>query len=185
MKTVSLDTLGGGSIEELRREIDVQKSLDHPNIVRLFEYFEDSQRHVIHIVMELCTGGALVSRMKTHRHGYGEQEARRLVSKVGCVAGRAPLLGWAPTILSGQPAHVSSPHAHGDGRTTWGQHLLRPLCAHAREDPLSTCMPVWRFKATRSRVGRWAAAVKRGGSEGDAVARSDGVASVLSLSPWP
>jgi serine/threonine protein kinase len=40
MKTVSLDTLGGGSIEELRREIDVQKSLDHPNIVRLFEYFE-------------------------------------------------------------------------------------------------------------------------------------------------
>jgi hypothetical protein len=32
--------------------------------------------------MELCTGGALVSRMKTHRHGYGEQEARRLVSKV-------------------------------------------------------------------------------------------------------
>ena len=82
MKTVSLDTLHGGSIDELRREIDVQKSLDHPNIVRLFEYFEDPHQHLIHIIMELCTGGALVSRMKIHRHGYTEDAARKLVSKV-------------------------------------------------------------------------------------------------------
>jgi len=82
MKTVSLDTLHGGSIDELRREIDVQKSLDHPNIVRLFEYFEDPHQHLIHIIMELCTGGALVSRMKIHRHGYTEDAARKLVSKM-------------------------------------------------------------------------------------------------------
>jgi len=50
MKTVSLDSLAGGSIEELRREIDVQKSLDHPNIVRLYEYFEDAPQQVRHFL---------------------------------------------------------------------------------------------------------------------------------------
>lgn len=128
MKTVSLDTLGGGSIEELRREIDVQKSLDHPNIVRLFEYFEDSQRHVIHIVMELCTGGALVSRMKAHRHGYGEQEARRLVSKVGCVAGRAPLLGWAPTII--RSTRARHPHTHTETGERHGDYTCSAPSVH-------------------------------------------------------
>ena len=32
--------------------------------------------------MELCSGGALVSRMKRHRHGYGEAAARKLVEKM-------------------------------------------------------------------------------------------------------
>jgi len=67
MKTVMLD---GQPIEELRHEIGVHAGLDHPNIVRIFEYFEDPQGDRMHIIMELCTGGSLVERMKSHRHGH-------------------------------------------------------------------------------------------------------------------
>jgi len=80
MKSVSLDGMGGASIDELRKEIEVQKSLTHPNICRLFESFEEESQ--LHIIMEICTGGALVSRMKRHSHGYGERAAATLVEKM-------------------------------------------------------------------------------------------------------
>jgi calcium-dependent protein kinase len=38
-------------------EVEILKSIDHPNILRLFELFEDSK--TIHLVTELCTGGEL------------------------------------------------------------------------------------------------------------------------------
>merc|ERR1719487_1263294 len=68
--------------EHRRAEIETQRSLDHPNIVKIHESFEDSERRRIHIVMELCTGGSLVSRMKEHRYGYGERAAAVLVEKM-------------------------------------------------------------------------------------------------------
>ena len=67
---------------DLRQEIAVQKSLDHPNIVKVFESFEDHKNQEILIIMEMCTGGSLVSRMRDHRHGYGERAAATLVEKM-------------------------------------------------------------------------------------------------------
>ena len=37
------------------------KSMDHPNIIKLFETFED--RKHIYLAMELCTGGELFDRI--------------------------------------------------------------------------------------------------------------------------
>jgi len=82
MKTVSIEGMAAHSMAELRQEIAVQKMLDHPNIVKVFETFEDPRRQELHIIMEMCTGGALVSRMKTHRHGYGEKAAATLMEKM-------------------------------------------------------------------------------------------------------
>ena len=56
-----MDDIG---IAELRKEIEIQKNLCHPNIVKLFESFEDKKNNELHIIMEVCEGGALVSRMK-------------------------------------------------------------------------------------------------------------------------
>ena len=42
-------------LETLRNEIDLLRSLDHPNIVRAYESYEVGRD--LHLVMELCTGG--------------------------------------------------------------------------------------------------------------------------------
>mmetsp|Transcript_32566 Transcript_32566/g.85579 ORF Transcript_32566/g.85579 Transcript_32566/m.85579 type:complete len:571 (-) Transcript_32566:452-2164(-) len=81
LKEISLNSVGG-SMSSLRKEIQLQKKLDHPNICKIIESFEDRQNGRMYIVMELCTGGSLVSRMKTHRQGYGEQAAATLVEKM-------------------------------------------------------------------------------------------------------
>jgi calcium-dependent protein kinase len=48
-------------VNVLKSEINVMKSLDHPNIIKLFETFED--RRSYYLIMELCTGGELFDRI--------------------------------------------------------------------------------------------------------------------------
>jgi len=79
MKTISLAHV---SAAELRQEIEMQRKLDHPSIVRIFESYEDHAGGQMYIIMELCTGDNLVASMRKHRHGYGERAAATLVEKV-------------------------------------------------------------------------------------------------------
>mmetsp|Transcript_54394 Transcript_54394/g.126956 ORF Transcript_54394/g.126956 Transcript_54394/m.126956 type:complete len:510 (-) Transcript_54394:148-1677(-) len=46
---------------KFKQEIDLMKGMDHPNILHLFEAFEDKRN--IYLVMELCTGGELFDRI--------------------------------------------------------------------------------------------------------------------------
>jgi calcium-dependent protein kinase len=41
----------------LKYEVNILKNLNHPNIVRLYEVFEDS--HKIYLITELCDGREL------------------------------------------------------------------------------------------------------------------------------
>mmetsp|Transcript_32711 Transcript_32711/g.5950 ORF Transcript_32711/g.5950 Transcript_32711/m.5950 type:complete len:99 (-) Transcript_32711:1031-1327(-) len=43
--------------ELLLREVNILREVDHPNIVKLYEIYED--RNYIYMVMELCEGGEL------------------------------------------------------------------------------------------------------------------------------
>merc|ERR1719224_218207 len=74
--------MGVDTFEELNLEMDIQKKLDHPNICKIIESFEDPRRGIMYIVMELCTGGSLVSRIRSHRNGFGERSAATLVEKM-------------------------------------------------------------------------------------------------------
>jgi len=47
--------------DRLYQEIDIMKSLDHPNIIKLYETFQDHRS--IYLVMELCDGGELFDRI--------------------------------------------------------------------------------------------------------------------------
>lgn len=63
---------------EMINEINILKEMDHPNIVNIYEYFEDAQ--FLYIVMELIEGGCLWDRFFEMRNSvfstFGEKEAR-------------------------------------------------------------------------------------------------------------
>ena len=45
----------------LKRELDILSALDHPNIIKLFEVYEDDK--YVHIVTEQCKGGDLFDNL--------------------------------------------------------------------------------------------------------------------------
>lgn len=46
---------------DLFREIDIQKKLNHPNIVKLYEVIDDDEDEKVHLVMDFCPYGELLS----------------------------------------------------------------------------------------------------------------------------
>lgn len=64
---------------ELEAEIAVMKLLDHPNIVKLYEVFEDFVH--IHLVMELCNGGELFERI-VEEECFSERQAAAIMQQV-------------------------------------------------------------------------------------------------------
>jgi calcium-dependent protein kinase len=63
----------------LRYEIDILKNLSHPNIVKLYEVFED--KHAIYLVTELCTGGELFDEIIARQH-FTEVDAAAVIKQV-------------------------------------------------------------------------------------------------------
>jgi len=63
----------------LQNEIDINKAMDHPNIARLYETFEDSQ--FIYIAMELCTGGEMFDLIIDQCH-FNEAHASILMNQI-------------------------------------------------------------------------------------------------------
>mmetsp|Transcript_13688 Transcript_13688/g.36913 ORF Transcript_13688/g.36913 Transcript_13688/m.36913 type:complete len:537 (-) Transcript_13688:182-1792(-) len=51
--------------ERLASEVAVMKELDHPNLVKVLEVYEDTQ--FLHLVMEICSGGELFDRIIAER----------------------------------------------------------------------------------------------------------------------
>ncbi|EGG21446.1 putative protein serine/threonine kinase [Cavenderia fasciculata] len=66
-------------IEQLRREIDIMKKVNHPNVLALKEIFE-SDTHLT-LVMELVTGGELFYKI-VERGSFTEKDARNVVRQV-------------------------------------------------------------------------------------------------------
>lgn len=60
LKEIDITYVREGFVDELRNEVEILRSLDHPNIIKLYEtYF---YRRKLSIVIELCTGGDLHTR---------------------------------------------------------------------------------------------------------------------------
>jgi serine/threonine protein kinase len=76
LKTIQLDRIKPTFIEELKNEINILRTLDHPNIVKAHEVFLWKKQQIF-IVLELCDGGDLYTRSP-----YSEKEAAFVTSKL-------------------------------------------------------------------------------------------------------
>ena len=67
----------------LKTEINLLRATDHPNIIKLYETFEDKQ--YIYLIMEECNGGELFERLalnaKNHKL-YTEKDAAKLMKQI-------------------------------------------------------------------------------------------------------
>lgn len=75
LKEITKDQVDDVFLREMRNEVAILRTLDHPNIVRVYDMFED-KRH-IYMVMEYLTGGDLYARIP-----YTEAQAAKIMTKV-------------------------------------------------------------------------------------------------------
>ncbi|SCM13041.1 calcium-dependent protein kinase 5, putative [Plasmodium chabaudi adami] len=67
------------NIERLKREILIMKQMDHPNIIKLYEVYEDSEK--LYLVLELCTGGELFDKIVKHG-SFSEYETYKIMKQI-------------------------------------------------------------------------------------------------------
>lgn len=72
IKAVSKRNFSKNDQDNLIKEVEILKSLDHPNILKIFEVIEDNL--CFYIVTELCTGGELFDKIVSQGH-ISENEA--------------------------------------------------------------------------------------------------------------
>jgi calcium-dependent protein kinase len=51
----------GTDLQNFLNEVAILKTLDHPNIAKLYEYFQDTKKY--YLIFEICTGGELFDRV--------------------------------------------------------------------------------------------------------------------------
>jgi calcium-dependent protein kinase len=79
VKIIKKDNLDGKEKIRFLYEIEILRQLDHPNIVRLYEVFQDDKRY--YLVTELCTGGELFEEI-AKRTNFSEQDAAEIIKQV-------------------------------------------------------------------------------------------------------
>ena len=67
------------SVKRFKLEVEIMMRLDHPNILRLIDYFEDKK--YVYLVLELCTGGELFDRIIENKY-YDEENARIIFKQI-------------------------------------------------------------------------------------------------------
>lgn len=70
------------SYEEQRKficEIQVLTQLDHPNILKLYEFYQDQKNY--YIIIELCTGGELFDKI-IEQGSFSEREASYVMKQL-------------------------------------------------------------------------------------------------------
>eukprot|EP00916_Digyalum_oweni_P019570 GHVL01032579.1.p1 GENE.GHVL01032579.1~~GHVL01032579.1.p1 ORF type:complete len:476 (-),score=73.57 GHVL01032579.1:69-1496(-) len=77
VKTISKSQVK--NIDRFRQEIAIMKQLDHPNIIKLYETFEDKKN--IYLVLEICTGGELFDRIIDEGY-FTEKNAAVLMKQI-------------------------------------------------------------------------------------------------------
>jgi len=83
-----LSKLNIKNLDKFRREIEILKKMDHPNIIKLYEVYESERS--LYLVMEECKGGEIFDRIIKHiqeKKMYSEKDAAIIFEQVmSCIA---------------------------------------------------------------------------------------------------
>lgn len=81
VKMISKASIPGALLDSsiLIEEVNILKSLDHPNLIRIYEFFEDSDQ--FYIILEFCKGGDLFDRI-TDLKNFNESQAAEIMSQL-------------------------------------------------------------------------------------------------------
>jgi calcium-dependent protein kinase len=77
-KIISKDAIDKEEQEKLMQEVRILSSLDHPNIMRIFEIFEEKGKYII--ISELLEGGELFERISDE--SFSERDAAKIMKQV-------------------------------------------------------------------------------------------------------
>lgn len=74
LKVISKNRFNPDQEEILNNEVKIHKDLDHPNIVKLYEYFKDEHRY--YLIMESINGIEMFEKIEQHQHGLTEYDVQ-------------------------------------------------------------------------------------------------------------
>lgn len=81
LKVLNKEQLAKENAEiQLRREIEIQSALSHPNILRLYGFFYDELR--IYLILEYAPGGELYAHLKECGGTFNEPEAAGYIASL-------------------------------------------------------------------------------------------------------
>ena len=80
IKIMNKKKMDTSDIELVRTEIEILKICQHPNIIRLYDIFENVD--YIYIIMEYCEGGDLFSYLEKRRFRINEERAAIIMKKM-------------------------------------------------------------------------------------------------------
>ena len=63
----------------IQTEIDTLKALDHPNIMKIFEFYQDVDNY--YLITEYCSGGELYDRIISMKN-FSEAKAAELMKEI-------------------------------------------------------------------------------------------------------
>ena len=80
IKIMSKSDMNTEDLELVRTEIEILKICQHPNIIHLYEVFENEK--YFYIIMEYCGGGDLFSYLEKRHFHIKEEQACRIIHKM-------------------------------------------------------------------------------------------------------
>lgn len=80
IKVLTKKHMSKTDINEIYSEVQILNSLDHPNIVKYYEVYEDKKS--LYIVMEYCSGSNLYEKLTYQGIKYSETECAKLAQQL-------------------------------------------------------------------------------------------------------
>ena len=77
VKIIKKEQMNDEERESFKTEMATLKKLDHPNILKLYEVFEDSKKYFL--VTEYCKGGELFEEI-VNKVTFSEHDAAQIIS---------------------------------------------------------------------------------------------------------